>query len=118
MALADRYLTLQRDVHSGEVLARGGDPEAHSILQRTGFIPIVRVHERYHRLPTGLDEAEEERLATRAVARLRAVHYHVNCDAAFETELREAHSLPLGALVAHQAERIRRRPPPKRSRTP
>ncbi len=72
MAIADRYLTLQRDVHSGEVLARGGDPEAHSILERTGFVPVVRVHERYHRLPTGLDEAEEERLATRAVARLPA----------------------------------------------
>ncbi|PKV84322.1 hypothetical protein [Streptomyces sp. TLI_146] len=107
MALADRYLTLQRDVHSGEVLARGGDPEAHSILERTGFVPVVRVHEHYHRLPTGLDEAEEERLATRAVARLRAVQYHVACDTAFETDLREAHDLPLGALVAHQAERIR-----------
>ncbi|MEU4347031.1 hypothetical protein [Streptomyces sp. NPDC023838] len=107
MALADRHLTLQRDVHSGEVLARGGDPEAHSILERTGFVPVVRVHEQYHRLPTGLDEAEEERLATRAVARLRAVKYDIACDEAFETELREAHYLPLGALVAHQAERIR-----------
>ncbi|MET9550108.1 hypothetical protein ABZY36_33095 [Streptomyces sp. NPDC006627] len=107
LAIADRYLTLQRDVHSGEVLARGGDPEAHSILQRTGFIPVVRVHEHYHRLPTGLDKAEEERLATRAVARLRTVRYHVACDAAFETELREAHYLPLGASVAHQGERIR-----------
>ncbi|MFH9071459.1 hypothetical protein [Streptomyces alboflavus] len=107
MAIADRNLTLQRDVHSGEVLARGGDPEAHSILERTGFVPVVRVHERYHRLPTGLDEAEEERLATRAVARLRAVKYDVDCDAAFETERREAHYLPIGALVAHQAERIR-----------
>lgn len=107
MALPDRYLTLQRDVHSGEVLARGGDPEAHSMLERTGFVPVVRVHEHYHRLPTGLDEAEEERLATRAVARLRAVRYHVDCDEAFETELREAHYLPIGALVAHQAERIR-----------
>ncbi|WP_234333647.1 hypothetical protein [Streptomyces viridochromogenes] len=28
LALADRFLTLGRDVHSGEVLARGGDPEA------------------------------------------------------------------------------------------
>ncbi|MEU3499940.1 hypothetical protein ABZ726_03915 [Streptomyces hundungensis] len=107
MALGDRYLTLQRDVHSGEVLARGGDPEAHSILQRTGFVPVVRVHESYHRLPTGLDEAEEVRLATRAVARLRAVQYHVACDTAFETDLRETHYLPLGASVAHQAELIR-----------
>ncbi|MEU7646332.1 hypothetical protein [Streptomyces huasconensis] len=107
MALADRYLTLQRDVHSGEVLARGGDPEAHSTLERTGFISVVRVHEHYHRLPTGLDKAEEERLATRAVARLRTVRYCVVCDEAFETERREAHYLPVGALVAHQGERIR-----------
>lgn len=107
MALADRFLTLQRDVHSGEVLARGGDPEAHSILERAGFIPIVRVHERYHRLPTGLDEAEEKRLATQAVARLRTVKYHVDCDTAFNTELRVPRYLPLGASVAHLAEQIR-----------
>ncbi|MEU8954977.1 hypothetical protein AB0C93_11800 [Streptomyces sp. NPDC048518] len=107
MALANRYLTLQRDVHSGEVLARGGDPEAHSILQRTGFVPVVRVHEHYHRLPTGLDEAEEERLATRAVARLSAVRYHVACDEAFETELREAQYPP---------RRLRR--PPGRTHPP
>ncbi|MFJ8978765.1 hypothetical protein [Streptomyces sp. NPDC102282] len=74
MALADRSLILGRDEHSGEVLARGGDPEAHSILQRTGFVPVVRLHETYHRLPVALGaEEEEERLAIRAVARLRAV---------------------------------------------
>ncbi|WP_367435072.1 hypothetical protein [Streptomyces celluloflavus] len=107
MALADRILTLRRDVHSGEVLARGGDPEAHIILERAGFVPVVRYHETYHRLPTGLDEAEENRFATRAVARLRAVRYHVDCDDAFATDLREPHYLPLGARVAHLAERIR-----------
>ncbi|WP_234343065.1 hypothetical protein [Streptomyces fulvoviolaceus] len=100
MAFADRFLTLGRDEHSGEVLARGGDPEAHSILQRTGFVPVVRLHETYHRLPIGLDIAEEERLAARAVARLRAVRYHVDADDAFDTETREAHYQPLGALVA------------------
>ncbi|AJT62528.1 hypothetical protein T261_0839 [Streptomyces lydicus] len=107
MALADRFLTLGRDVHSGEVLARGGDPEAHSILQRTGFVSIVRLHETYHRVPTDVDEAEEKRLATRAVARLRAVGYHVDCDDAFDTETREAHHPPLGAQITHLAERIR-----------
>ncbi|MFJ9085762.1 hypothetical protein ACIRL3_25405 [Streptomyces sp. NPDC102384] len=107
MALADRHLTLGREVHSGEVLARGGDPEAHSTLQRTGFVPIVRLHETYHRLPVGLDEAEENRLATRAVARLRAVGYSVDADNAFDTETREPHYLPLGAQVALLAERIR-----------
>ncbi|KPI25127.1 hypothetical protein OV320_8332 [Actinobacteria bacterium OV320] len=107
MAFADRFLALGRDVHSGEVLARGGDPEAHSILQRTGFVPVVRLHETYHRLPIGLDIAEEERLATRAVARLRAVSYHVDADDAFDTMTREAHYQPLGSLVADLAERIR-----------
>ncbi|MFE1836497.1 hypothetical protein [Streptomyces sviceus] len=106
MALADRFLTLGRDVHSGEVLARGGDPEAHSILQRSGFVPVVRLHETYHRLPVGLDEAEEQRLATRAVARLRAVKYGVEADDAFDTETREPHYSPLGSQVAHLAERI------------
>lgn len=106
MALADRCLTLGRDGHSGEVLARGGDPEAHSILQRTGFVPVVRLHETYHRLPVALDAAEERRLAIRAVARLRAVRYHVEADEAFDTETREPHYLPLGSQVAHLAEQI------------
>ncbi|OKJ72230.1 hypothetical protein [Streptomyces sp. CB02460] len=107
MALADRTLTLRRDEHSGEVLARGGDPEAHSILQRTGFVPVVRLHENYHRLPVALGAAEEQRLAIRAVARLRAVGYHVEADEAFDTETREPHYLPLGSQVAHLAEQIR-----------
>ncbi|WP_406439128.1 hypothetical protein OHB14_51430 [Streptomyces sp. NBC_01613] len=107
MALADRFLALGRDAHSGEVLARGGDPEAHSILQRTGFVTVVRLHETYHRLPIDLDAAEKERLATRAVARLRAVSYHVDADDAFDTKTREAHDQPLGSQIAHLAERIR-----------
>ncbi|MFD5108950.1 hypothetical protein [Streptomyces cinereoruber] len=56
MPLADRFLTIRRDPHSEEVLARGGDPEAHSILQRAGFVAVVRLHETYHRAPTGLAE--------------------------------------------------------------
>ncbi|MGC4909585.1 hypothetical protein ACLQ2J_28200 [Streptomyces cyaneofuscatus] len=107
MALADRHLSLGRDVHSGEVLARGGDLEAHSILQRTGFVRVVRLHETYHRLPVGLDATEEKRLAIRAVARLRAVSYHVEADEAFDTETREPHYLPVGSQVAHLAEQIR-----------
>ncbi|MEV5878070.1 hypothetical protein AB0L75_28355 [Streptomyces sp. NPDC052101] len=107
MALADRIVTLRRDVHSGEVLARGGDPEAHSILERSGFVPVRRLHETYHRLPTALDEAEEKRLAIRAMARLRAVSYHVATDDAFDTEMHEPHYLPLGAQVSHLAEQIR-----------
>ncbi|MDJ0464702.1 hypothetical protein [Streptomyces sp. H27-C3] len=107
MPLADRFLDIRRDPHSDEVLARGGDPEAHSILQRTGFVSVVRVHETYHRAPTGLAEDEESRLATGAVARLRSAGYHVDCDTAFDTQARPPRYLPLGATVAHLAERIR-----------
>lgn len=107
MALAERLLTLRRDPHSGEVLARGGDPEAHSILQRCGFVPVVRVHETYHRAPTGLDQAEESALAADAVGHLRTVGYHVDCDEPFDTEARPPHHLPLGAQVARLADRIR-----------
>uniref|UniRef100_A0AAU2K0F2 Uncharacterized protein n=1 Tax=Streptomyces sp. NBC_00049 TaxID=2903617 RepID=A0AAU2K0F2_9ACTN len=107
MALAHRVLTVRRDPDSGEVLAHGGDPEAHSLLERTGFVPVVRRHETYHRLPTGLDQDEEIRLATRAVARLQAVGYDLTADTAFATEQHEPHYLSLGAQVAHLATRIR-----------
>ncbi|MFF8447690.1 hypothetical protein ACF06Q_08315 [Streptomyces leeuwenhoekii] len=106
MPLADRFLTIRRDPHSDEVLARGGDTEAHSILQRTGFVPVIRRHETYHRAPTGLARDDEADLATEAVARLRAVGYHADCDEDFETDSRPVHDLPLGASVAHLAERI------------
>lgn len=107
MPVADRFLDIRRDPHSEEVLARGGDPEAHSILQRTGFVPVVRVHETYHRAPTGLADRDEDRLATGAVARLRAAGYHVDCDKDFDTGSRPTRYLPLGSRVAHLAERIR-----------
>ncbi|MGW2698363.1 hypothetical protein [Streptomyces sp. NPDC001296] len=107
MPLAARFLDLRRDPHSDELLARGGDPEAHSVLQRTGFVAVIRVHETYHRAPTGLTEDDECRLATEAVARLRATGYHVDCDEDFDTDSRPARYLPLGASVAHLAERIR-----------
>lgn len=107
MTLSDRLLTLRRDPHSGEVLARGGDPEAHSTLQRTDWVPVVRLHEHYHRLPVGLDRAEETRLATRTVARLRSVGYHVDCDEDFDTDARTNSDLPLGASVVHLADQIR-----------
>jgi len=107
LPLADRFLTVYRDAHSEEVLARGGDDEARSILQHTGFVPVTRVHETYHRSLTGLAENEEIRLATEAVARLRAVGYPVDCDPLFDTDRRPARYQPLGASVAHLAERIR-----------
>ncbi|MFD8847603.1 hypothetical protein [Streptomyces sp. NPDC059604] len=107
MPLANRFLEIRRDLHSEEVLARGGDPEAHSVLQRTGFVPVVRVHETYHRAPTSLIENDDARLGIEAVARLRAVGYHVDCDEDFDTDRRPVHDLPLGASVAHLAQRIR-----------
>lgn len=107
MPHADRFLSIRRDPFSHELLARGGDPEAHSLLQRTGFVPVMRVHEMYHRAPANLAQAEEDRLATKGVARLRSARYHVECDAAFDTDDRPTHHLPLGASVAHLAESIR-----------
>lgn len=108
MALSDRHIELRRDPHSGEVLAHGGDPEAHSILQRAGFVHILRRHEQYHRLPTGLDQAAEETLATAAVSALRSVGYWVACDATFDTDQRTSHYLPLGAQVAALSDQLRR----------
>ncbi|MFF7899720.1 hypothetical protein ACIP4X_29840 [Streptomyces sp. NPDC088817] len=107
MLLADRFLAIRRDPHSDEVLARGSDPEAHGILQRAGFVPVVRLRETYHRAPTDLTVDEETHLATEAVARLRAVGYHVDCDEGFNTEWRPPRYLPLGAQVAQLAERSR-----------
>ncbi|WP_329309197.1 hypothetical protein [Streptomyces microflavus] len=108
MALSDRHIELRRDPHSGEVLAHGGDPEAHSILQRTGFIHVLRQHEQYHRVPTNLDQAAEETLATAAVSALRSVGYWVACDAPFDTDRRTDHYLSLGAQVAALANNLRR----------
>ncbi|MFE9686761.1 hypothetical protein [Streptomyces sp. NPDC006285] len=107
MPPTSRTLAIRRDPRSNELLARGGDSAAHSILQRAGFIAVVRLHETYHRVPTGLAEDDESSLATDAVARLRAAGYHVGCDAGFDTDARPASHLPLGASVAHRAERLR-----------
>ncbi|NIY65607.1 hypothetical protein [Streptomyces malaysiensis] len=107
MASADRLVSVRRDPRSEEVLARGGDPEAHSILQRTGLVPVVRLHETYHRAPAGLAETDENRLATDAVARLRAAGYHVDCDEPFDTDAQPARYPALGGSVAHLAERLR-----------
>ncbi|MFF3364539.1 hypothetical protein [Streptomyces misionensis] len=103
----DRFLDIRRDPHSDELLARGGDLEAHSILQRAGFIAVVRLHETYHRAPAGLTEADESRLAGDAVGRLRAVGYHVDCDEPFDTDARPARYPTLGASLSHLAERLR-----------
>ncbi|MBX9399573.1 hypothetical protein K4749_40195 [Streptomyces sp. TRM72054] len=107
MPFADRFLDIRRDPRSDELLARGGDSEAHSVLQRAGFIAVVRVHETYHRAPTGLTKDAASELATDAVAHLRAAGYHVDCDTDFDTDYRPASYLPLGSSVAHLAERIR-----------
>lgn len=107
LTLSDRTLTLQRDLRSGEVRIQSSTPQAHGILERTGFVPVSLPHEQYHRLPIGFDESEEIRLTARAVARLRAVGYQVDCDAEFDTVLHEPQHLPLGVQVAHVADRIR-----------
>ncbi|MFD5453866.1 hypothetical protein [Streptomyces olivaceus] len=77
------------------------------MLQRVGFVAVVRVHETYHRAPTGLDRGAECRLASEAVARLRAFGYHVECDKDLDTDARPASYPTLGSFVAHLAECIR-----------
>ncbi|MFK4547215.1 hypothetical protein RKD29_006811 [Streptomyces tendae] len=117
MPTTGRFLDIRRDPHSGELLARGGDAEAHSILQRAGFVAVVRLHESYHRAPAGLTEDEESRLATDAVGRLRAVGYHVDCDERFDTEARPASYPTLGASVSHSPNASARPPTPPRQPT-
>lgn len=107
MPITDRFLSVRRDPHSEEVIAGGGDLEAHSILQRAGLVPVVRVHQTYHRAPAVLALDEEVRIATECVARLRSAGYHVDCDDAFDTDARPASYPTLGASVTHIAERIR-----------
>ncbi|MGZ2361555.1 hypothetical protein LRE75_33570 [Streptomyces sp. 372A] len=99
-------MEIRRDPDSEELLAREGDSQAHSILQRAGFVPVVRVHESYHRVPTGLTTEDEDRLATGAVARLRAQGYPVVRDQTYDTDYRPASYPPSSSCVAHLAERI------------
>jgi hypothetical protein len=104
--LADRYLRIKRHPHSGEVLARGGDTEAHSVLQRSGFINIRRPHDSYHRLPKGLTARGEARQAAAAVCLLTSLGYHVDHDPAFAPGPHAPYGVTLGNQVSHLAERI------------
>ncbi|MCZ0997554.1 hypothetical protein O1M63_04440 [Streptomyces mirabilis] len=70
-------------------------------------MPVVRLHETYHRAPTGLAPDAENQLATEAVARLRAADYHVGCDEEFATDRRPARYPTLESSVAHLAVRLR-----------
>ncbi|MEU2131764.1 hypothetical protein [Streptomyces sp. NPDC018352] len=67
----------------------------------------MRVHETYHRAPTGLAQDKETSLATNAVARLRSAGYHVDCDENFDTDSRWPSYLPVGSSVARLADWIR-----------
>ncbi|MEU9000695.1 hypothetical protein AB0D15_01560, partial [Streptomyces sp. NPDC048551] len=88
MPLTSRIVHIGRDPHSDEVLARGGDAEAESLLERSGFIPVHRDHDRYHRLPRGLEQDEQVRRARRAVAVLKAVGYAPQHDPEFASDVR------------------------------
>ncbi|MFE2518428.1 hypothetical protein ACFXG9_24325 [Streptomyces mirabilis] len=115
MPRTDRFLDIRRDPHSDELLARGGDSEAHSVLQRAGFVAVVRIHETYHRAPASLAQDDEIRLATNAFGRLRAVGYHVDCDEDFETDSRPASYSVLRSPTSPSA--FGRRPPRRRRPT-
>ncbi|WP_327255383.1 hypothetical protein [Streptomyces sp. NBC_01244] len=107
MPLTARIVHIGRDPHSDEVLARGGDAEAESLLERSGFIPVHRGHDRFHRLPRGLEQDEQVRRARRAVAVLKAVGYAPQHDPEFASDVRLVYDLSLGARVAGLAEHIR-----------
>ncbi|MFJ6783594.1 hypothetical protein [Streptomyces yangpuensis] len=81
MPLTARIVPIGRDPHSDEVRARGGDAEAESILQRSGFFP--------------------------AVALLGAVGYAAQHDPDFAPDVHALHELTIGAQVADLAKRIR-----------
>ncbi|WP_282695200.1 hypothetical protein [Streptomyces sp. CC208A] len=104
----DRYIDVRRDPHSSEVLAHGGDAEAHSILQRTGFIHVTSSFGNFHRTPAGLDQAAGDALATAAVSALLSAGYWVTCDEPFDTDQHTARQLPLGAQVAALADDLRK----------
>ncbi|WP_201305794.1 hypothetical protein [Streptomyces sp. GF20] len=107
MPRTNRFLDIRRDPHSDEVRARGSDAQTHSVLQRSGFVSVVRRHDLFHRVPAGLAGDDEYRLATDAVAHLRAAGYHVDRDADFDTASRAASYLPRATSVAHVAEHLR-----------
>ncbi|MGW3073947.1 hypothetical protein [Kitasatospora sp. NPDC001132] len=76
----------------GEHLDRLGAPprqqtqavrvSAESVLHRAGFVPVVRVHETYHRLPVAtVDPAEHRAAVTQAIDHLQANGYAVACPA-------------------------------------
>ncbi|TKA08229.1 hypothetical protein [Actinacidiphila oryziradicis] len=79
-----------------------------AVNERFGrFVPVDRPHERYHRLPTGMEPAEQRRYAS-AAANTLSHHYGV----ALASELyvpgpTVTIDVPLGDTVAHLADRIR-----------
>ncbi|MFR9723990.1 hypothetical protein ACL02R_11585 [Streptomyces sp. MS19] len=104
---SNHMVSIGREQPGGQVTARGGDPRAHSILQRAAWVPVVRLNETYHRLPHNLDTADERRLAVRAVSRLRTAGCIVAADAAFDTQVYSAHRSATGAVLEYLAECIR-----------
>ncbi|MEH0525610.1 hypothetical protein QBA38_43070, partial [Streptomyces stelliscabiei] len=103
----DRFLDIRRDPHSEELLARGGDSEAHSVLQRAGFIAVVPrprdLPPRPHRPHRGRRVPSRHRRrrpppGRRVSRRLRRGLRHW---------LPSGQLPALGSSVAHIAERIR-----------
>ncbi|MGW1771969.1 hypothetical protein [Streptomyces sp. NPDC002104] len=68
---------------------------------------MARAHDRYHRLPYGLDADEQLHLSQRTVALLKAAGYAVQHDPDFASHQVAFHDLTLGGQVANLAQRIR-----------
>ncbi|WP_165983946.1 hypothetical protein [Streptomyces sp. YIM 98790] len=108
MPLPRRDLRVIRDPHSDQVIAHGGDAYAHSVLHRVGFVPVMRQHDAYHRLPAGMDLEEEVRRAQDAVGLLTALGYDLWHEPEFAPDRRMLTEPSLGAGLLHQGEEVAR----------
>ncbi|MGX1759924.1 hypothetical protein ACWIG5_23955 [Streptomyces lydicus] len=102
------HVSIEREPHTDEALARGGDDRAAGILQRCGFVPVGRVHDSYHRLPLALDKDEQVLHAARAAGLLTSHGYTVTTDPEFAPSRQTFAYVTLGQQVAAVAERIDR----------
>ncbi|MFF9785107.1 hypothetical protein [Streptomyces nigrescens] len=102
------HVSIEREPHTDEVIARGGDARAAGILQRSGFVPVVRAHDSYHRLPFALATDEQVLHAARAAGLLTSHGYSLTTDPEFASSRQTFAYVTLGQQVAAVAERIDR----------
>ncbi|MFF4285677.1 hypothetical protein ACFY0R_10155 [Streptomyces sp. NPDC001633] len=102
------HVSIEREPHTDEVLARGGDARAAGILQRSAFVAVARAHDSYHRLPLALSKDEQVLHAARAAGLLTSHGYTVTTDPEFAPSRQTFAYVTLGQQVAAVAEQIDR----------